>query len=101
MGNSPHIAAPFTITRAGIQTVEQDTPQEIASCVYNICVCPKGFREDNPSFGVPDLTFGPVPVNLGALEEAIKQWEPRADLRIAEQAEAANEAVRKIGIEVS
>lgn len=98
---APHIAVPFTITRDGVATVEQDTPQEIANCVYNICVCPRGYRDDQPSFGIPDPTFGPVPVDVGAIESAIEEWEPRADLTIHEQAEGANRALRKLGIEVS
>lgn len=98
---APHMASPFTILRSGVQTVEQDTPQEIAGCVYNICVCAEGEREDDPSFGRPELAGGPVPIDLAALESAILRQEPRADLDVTEQASAVSQALREVGIEVS
>jgi phage baseplate assembly protein W len=97
----PHLAVPFTITKQGVETVEQDSVEEIAGCVYNICVCPQGFRGDQPSFGRPPVEFGSVPLNLAPLEAAIEEWEPRADLTITDQAEAMNAALRDVTIEVS
>jgi len=97
----PNLAVPFSIGPHGTAVVEQDADEGKAARVYNICVCPQGFRDDQPTFGRPQLEFGTIPLNLAPLEAAIKQWEPNADLAITEQAEAMNEALRQVGIEVS
>lgn len=96
----PHFAQPFSISATGAAVVEQDSAADVAACVYRVAVCPQGYREELPSFGIPQLARTPLPLNLPALESAITFWEPRADLAAAEQLEAASEAVG-IELEVS
>jgi hypothetical protein len=96
----PHFAALFAIGRNGAAVVEQDSEDDKAACVYRVAVCPQGFREDLPDFGIPQLARKAVPLNLDALQATIELWEPRADLTVSQQIEALNEAV-EIDIEVT
>jgi phage baseplate assembly protein W len=98
--DAPHFAQNFTIGREGAAVVEQDSPDDIAACVYRIAVCPQGFRDDRPAFGRPQLPFKPVPLDLAALEAAITFWEPRADLTATQQIEAVTGGVA-VEIDVS
>lgn len=84
-----HFAAPFTVTRTGARTVQQGSPEDLAMCVLRVCQCPEGFREDSPYFGIPELAFQTLPLDLRLLEEAIKRWEPRATTDILEAAAGA------------
>lgn len=80
-----HFTYPFTFGPTGAANVaEQDSDQEIASCVANILVCPPGFRADLPDFGSPDPTFGTVPLNTEAERVAIARYEPRAHTVLSE-----------------
>lgn len=96
----PHFAAPFKLTAQGVTVDEQDSINELQSCVQNIVSCPLGFRIDLPAFGVPDPTFGPVPVDGDAIEQAVTRWEPRAAVQILERGDATNPANRQVEIHV-
>lgn len=96
-----HIAAPFKIAKAGVTTNVQNSPEDISTSVYNIAVCPEGFREDDPEYGIPPLEFETVPLELGPVEEAIERIEPKAELESIEQAEAMNQGLRQVILEVS
>jgi len=101
MSETPeHLAVPFTITKTGAATVEQDTPEDVTGCVYNVAVCPEGFREDQPSFGVPELAWQAVPLDLPTYEAAIQFWERRAALESSEMADGIQRA-RQVSLEVS
>lgn len=102
MSDTPeHFSANFTIARSGAKTVEQDTPEDVAACVYRIALCPEGYREDLPEFGVPELAFQTVPLDLATYDDALKFWEPRATLESIEEAQALSEQqVRKVAVEV-
>lgn len=96
-----HFGSPFSFNAQGyVETVDQDSAPDILAATYNLCVCPEGFRDDLPEFGIPQLEFQTVPLPLGALEEAILRWEPRASPEIIESALAANQGSRLVSIEV-
>ncbi len=99
----PHLAQPFSFTSAGVaKTVEQNSIADVQDCVLRVCLCPEGFREDEPEFGIPPLEFTAVPLQVAGVEEAVERWEPRATVEITEAAlEAANQASRVVNIEVS
>lgn len=100
MSETPeHLSSPFTITARGAKTIEQDTPADIENCVFNIAVCPEGYREDEPSFGVPELAFQQIPLNLPEYEAAIQLGEPRAELEGSEMADGVERA-RNVIVEV-
>jgi hypothetical protein len=100
MSETPeHLLSPFTITAKGAKTVEQDTPADIANCVFNTAVCTENYREDEPLFGVPELAFQTVPLDLATYEAAIEQWEPRAEIESSEM-EAGIAQARRVNIEI-
>lgn len=86
-----HFSAQFTLRKGGAVTVEQDTNEDIAACVYRVAVCPEGFREDLPEFGVPELAFQTVPLDLLTYQDSLSHWEPRADPETVEEAQALTE----------
>jgi len=97
----PHFAAPFAFSAKGVVNVtEQDSQQEISDCIFNVASCFENFREDLPEFGIPDLTFEQIPLNLEALQAALNRWEPRAELTLEETEELMNPAARAVSIEV-
>lgn len=87
-----HFAAPFSIGRAGTATVEQGSAENVADNIYNIAVCPQGERDDNPQFGIPEITFKKMPVDLTGLEEALRKYEPEADLTVEQHREGVGRA---------
>lgn len=102
MSEPLQLSSPFTFSSKGIEaTLIQDTPEEIANCVYNIALCTEGEREDSPTFGIADQTFSLVPLDLQALKEQVARWEPRASqMSLLETEEAAVPAFRRVSIEV-
>ncbi len=99
----PHFAQPFEFNNKGVvKTVEQDSEQDILDCVLRICLCPEGFREDQPEFGLPELAFQTIPLDLKAVEEAIERFEPRCTTQIVERAMSEIEqGSREVQIEVT
>jgi hypothetical protein len=83
----PHFNAPFQIGRQGAIVVEQGSPENERANIYNIAVCPKGFRDDLPDFGIPDPTFQTLPLDLKPIEEALRKYEPAADITVAQHLE--------------
>ena len=100
MSEPIHIGAVFSL-KPHLKTVVQGTSECTAARVYHIAVCPEGFREDLPQFGVPELAFQRVPLGLAAFEAAIRQWEPEATLTSSEDEEAMSTGLRRVGLEVS
>jgi phage baseplate assembly protein W len=93
-------AAPFKFDSVGeAETIVQGTQADILASVLNICECPEGFRDDLPEFGIPQLEFQTVPLQLQALEEAVVRWEPEATLTIIEHA-LEEAGTRQITMEV-
>lgn len=78
MPDTPHFKHPFTRGQNGKpQTVEQDSPEHVLSCVGMIVACPLGFRDDRPDFGVPWPEYRSR-VDPLLLENAVRRLEPRA-----------------------
>jgi len=94
-----HLASPFAFNARGVaNTVVQDSEADRRNRAYNVCVCIEGEREDNPPFGIPDLTFASLPLNLRPLETAIERW---AEVPVtASEAEEAYVAARRVTIEI-
>jgi phage baseplate assembly protein W len=76
----PHFAVPFRFENGRPAVVEQDSVEEVESCVEAILRTIAGTRIGAPSFGIPDESFveqGPTPA-LGVYLAAIEEQEPRA-----------------------
>jgi phage baseplate assembly protein W len=96
---TPHLAAPFSITASGAEVVEQNSPEEVESCVRNIIVCPMQYRIEQPSFGVVPVQFQTPPVGPAGLQQQVEAWEPRADLSVIETT-LANDQELKLALEI-
>lgn len=96
----PKFPAHFKFTGTGVQTVEQDGPEDVAACVYRTAVCPVGWREDLPEFGIRSPLFQTIPLSLDVLREEISRWEPRASLLTTEEEEHLRAAWRQVTMEV-
>lgn len=94
----PHFEFPFRRVGGKVAVVEQDTVEHVHSCQNVIVRCPLGFRDDRPEFGWPFPEFVNVPVDTRALEQALNEFEPRANARAVEWADEADFAVRNISI---
>lgn len=78
----PKLKVPFEINpvTSRAELVEQDSLDEVSQCVTAIAATEIGSREEDPEFGIPDLTFtqnGPDPA---AIREAVEEYEPRAEV---------------------
>lgn len=100
MTDIPHFSVPFRFAHGHASVVEQDSVDEIASCVFTVMACPKGFRSELPEFGIPDPVFKTQPLDLDELTAAIELWEPRAETLLSEAA-TADELVAQIDVLVN
>lgn len=97
----PHLASPFSFNAKGIaHTVEQDSPEDHRTRAYNVVVCPIGFRDDLPEYGIPELLFSRVPLDTEALKTAIERWAEIEEVSATEAEEIFQSADRKVTVEV-
>lgn len=88
----PHFAGPFQLKANGKPVVvQQDSPEDIASSLYNILLCPQGAKLDDPTFGIPTPLFGTFPLNWAPALAAVADLEPRAQTTsLAQQLNSLN-----------
>jgi phage baseplate assembly protein W len=84
MDDVPHLALPLRIVGDRYVTVQQDTIDELVTCVGAITLFPLGYRVERPDFGVVPMEFDARPLPVLDVEQAIEAWEPRADVRVSE-----------------
>lgn len=96
----PHFSLPFRFVNGAAAVVEQDTAEEVATCVEAIIRCPIGFRDELPEFGAVSPVFRQAPVPVEELRQAVAEWEPRANADITEYGDAVDEAIRTVRIAV-
>jgi hypothetical protein len=77
---TPHFDLPFRFEGY----TEQGTVKDLANCTFLIVLTPLGWRDEAPSFGIPDLAFGTPPVMRERVRTAISEQEPRAEMLFAE-----------------
>ena len=99
MADVPHFGLPFNFARPQVSVDEQDSLDEIVSCVLAILVCPLGFRVELPEFGIPDPTFQ-TRVDIDEIEEAIETWEPRAAAVIDQYPDMLDQLIRHVTVAV-
>ena len=98
--DTPHFAYPFELNADGyVNVVEQDTPEHIMACENVIVRCPVGFRYERPEFGWEFPEFRNE-LDLGALEDALRRWEPRSRVTASELMDLADAATREVTVEV-
>lgn len=93
----PHLDLPFRfVSDQGsltVATVEQDTIDDVANCVQAVLRCPTGFRPELPEFGLDDLTFRMLPIEMQEILDAVLRWEPRAQITMEKTPEVLDELV--------
>jgi phage baseplate assembly protein W len=76
----PKLALPLALNAAGaFNTLQQDTPEEVAQCVRVLAMTRPGDRIMVPALGLPDPTFSPI--DPATFIQACAQYEPRAIVR--------------------
>jgi len=84
MTDIPHFAFPFRISGGKAVEVEQDTIDDIASCVHAILSVERGELLHMPGFGVTDLPFLVGSASTEEIIQAIRTQERRAEVTIEE-----------------
>lgn len=88
MVNVPHFDYPFRLgTNSHPVEVEQNSQKDVMNCVTAALKTVRGQRLYVPAFGVDDPVFNNAPLDLVAIEQQIRESEPRADLASAQQIE--------------
>lgn len=79
MVDAPHFAVPLRIGGSGrFAVVEQDSDDDLVSCVAACLATPQGSRAEVPEYGSPRFEFTlPAAPDVAA---AVEQWEPRVTL---------------------
>lgn len=91
----PHFAFPIKLDSNGhFSTVEQDSVEDILSCVYVALKTPVGTRPYVPDFGVDDFTFSSPVQGFSELLAQIQSSEPRASIDLQDQIENMVETIQ-------
>lgn len=79
MAEIPHFRIPFQVIGGTIATVEQDSDEDILTCVETVLRTPAGSRIEQPDFGVEELAFQTGQDIETECLAAIEECEPRAE----------------------
>lgn len=101
MPDLPHFALPFQFVSGGAAVVEQDTADEIMTCVLAVVLCPRGFRVELPTFGIPDPTFTERTANADVIEAALAEWEPRTQELVTSEPNALDAFVSDVRVRIT
>jgi phage baseplate assembly protein W len=85
MADIPHLAMPLRFKGAQWVLVEQDSEEEVAQCVRNVCAFERGYRIEDPDFGITDPTFQTMPIDTGDIAQALADYEERAAVAIYQE----------------
>lgn len=96
----PHFNVPLRYVNGAPTVNEQDSPADIAACVYAVVATEQGSRDEMPDFGLADPTLTQEPIPAAILLAQISQQEPRAPLLVDAVPDAYDAAVVNVNIEV-
>jgi phage baseplate assembly protein W len=92
---TPHFNFPFDWEIHGdslrVHEAEQDSIEDITNCVTAIFLTHVGQRPEVPDFGVEDLTFKTLPLDVDEIVSTISDQEPRVDMLIEERPAALDD----------
>jgi hypothetical protein len=94
-------ALPFRMNRLGTEpeVVQQDSDDEIRSCVEVLIRTPVGFHEEAPELGGRPDPFDEGQVDMDEIHSAIAQFEPRADALLSHSTDWLDDLVQNLNIE--
>lgn len=98
MTDVPHFALPFRVANGRAVVNEQDTTDDVVSCVVAIMLCPLGYRAELPEFGIDDPTFREGGPDQEAIANAIARWEPRADTLMSLTRDTLDELAYRVSV---
>lgn len=97
----PHLDWPVRIASNGhLASNEQDSLDDIASCVAISLLTPPGWRDDEPEFG-SRLDFPVLPISLSDLQSSVEHDEPRARLDLHDDENTRQELELRITARLS
>lgn len=98
MADIPHFALPFRVENGRAVVNEQDTTDDVVTCVVAVLLCPTGYRAELPEFGIDDPTFREGGPDQEAIATAIQRWEPRADTLLETTRDALDELAYYVSV---
>jgi len=106
MTDIPHFTLPFKFRAFGggqivAAVAEQDSEDDIFSCVELVLRYKRGFRLTLPTFGVTDQIFFSPDFDKDKIIEEINEWESRADLSVEHIDDTVDELIHRILFTVS
>lgn len=100
-GNAVHFSFPFRRGADGKVAVDvQDTPEHVMSQVQTVVRFPLGFRIEKPTFGITFPEFANAPIDPSTIAAQVARQVPASELAFQEYADAVDESIRHIRIEV-
>lgn len=96
----PHLAMPLRVVSGRWVTVEQDSEDEVAQCVRNICAFERGYRVEDPAFGIQDPTFTTMPIDVADISQALEEYEERAQVTIFQEITPDGRASVRLEVDV-
>lgn len=92
----PHLDWPVRVLPSGhLASNEQDSIDDIATCVAISLLTPPGWRDDEPDFG-SRLDFPVLPISLSDLAGQIARDEPRAQLDLRDDEDSRQDLELRI-----
>jgi hypothetical protein len=96
MPDLPHYDWPLRFTPGGFAVVEQDTSEELDASAAVIASVPRGWRDDDPSFGVTPLVFSQGPIDAERLSAELAQADDRLAVDVDEVLDLVDAMRREI-----
>lgn len=100
MADIPHLAIPLRVADGAWAVVEQDTEDEVAQCVRNICAFERGYRVEDPDFGISDPSFQTMPIDTDDIGQALEDYEERAEVDIYQEIAADGRVTIQLEVRV-
>lgn len=95
-----HFALPFRYVNGAPVVNDQDSVDDVAACVEAIVRFPKGYRPEQPDFGITDPTFTQGGANVDLLHQEVAEWEERVDLAMERDPSLMSELVDRVRVTV-
>lgn len=92
----PQFVWPFRLENNDFATAEQDSTEDVVSCVAVVLLHHPGDRELLPKFGTTDLTFQTQPIDVGQIIAAVDTWEPRAAQVLSQMADSLDPLIVQV-----
>lgn len=100
----PQLAFPLRLDSSGdFAQVEQDSLGDLIGSVAVLLNTPVGSRIELPEYGVPDSLFTPGGTGFDgtALEDSLREWEPRAKVTISDNLDPQDDMVNYVLAQVA